>query len=116
MKAEQPSSSTAEATTNRYNSRTADKFVLRMPDGMRSRIEALASDRHRSMNSEITIRLERSFVDTDLVARQTLLIQQLSTRIHDLEEINTNLREHVKALIADCDVFNAPSRSDHEQR
>lgn len=116
MQVNQPQGSTAKATTNRYDSRTADKFVLRMPDGMRSRIEVLASERHRSMNSEITIRLERSFVDTDLVARQTLLIQQLSTRIQDLESINTNLREHVKALIADCDVCNEPSRSDHEQR
>ena len=76
MQVNQPQGSTAKATTNRYDSRTADKFVLRMPDGMRSRIEALASERHRSMNSEITIRLERSFVDTDLVTRQTLLIQQ----------------------------------------
>ncbi|WP_019409468.1 Arc family DNA-binding protein [Pseudomonas psychrophila] len=86
MQVNQPKGGTAEATTNRYDSRTADKFVLRMPNGMRSRIEALASERHRSMNSEITIRLERSFVDTDLVARQSLLIQQLSARIQELEQ------------------------------
>lgn len=86
MKVNQPQGNTAEAIKNRYDSRTADKFVLRMPNGMRSRIEALASERHRSMNSEITIRLERSFVDTDLVARQSLLIQQLSARIQELEQ------------------------------
>lgn len=85
MQVNQPQGSTAEATTNSYDSRTADKFVLRMPDGMRSRIETLACERHRSMNAEITIRLERSFIDTDLVARQSLLIQQLSTRIQELE-------------------------------
>ena len=86
MKVNQLQGNTAEAITNRYDSRTADKFVLRMPNGMRSRIEALASERHRSMNSEITIRLERAFVDTDLVARQSLLIQQLSARIQELEQ------------------------------
>ena len=86
MKVNQPQGNTAEAITNRFDSRTADKFVLRMPNGMRSRIEALASERHRSMNSEITIRLERSFVDTDLVARQSLLIQQLSARFQELEQ------------------------------
>ena len=86
MQVNQPQGNTAEAITNRYDSRTADKFVLRMPNGMRSRIEALASESHRSMNSEITIRLERSFVDTDLVARQSLLIQQLSARIQELEQ------------------------------
>ncbi|WP_019411230.1 Arc family DNA-binding protein [Pseudomonas psychrophila] len=116
MQVSQPQGSTVKATTNRYDSRTAEKFVLRMPDGMRSRIEALASERHRSMNSEITIRLERSFINTDLVERQSLLIQQLSTRIDDLEQINTNLREHVKDLIADCDVFSEQLGNGHEQR
>ena len=54
-------------------------------------------------------------VDTDLVTRQTLLIQQLSTRIHDLEEINTNLREHVKALIAESEGFGA-SRGRYQRK
>jgi hypothetical protein len=36
-----------------YSSRTADKFVVRFPDGMRERIAQLARVNHRSMNSEI---------------------------------------------------------------
>lgn len=44
-----------------YNSRTAEKFVIRLPDGMRSRIADMAVVNHRSMNSEIIQRLEQSF-------------------------------------------------------
>lgn len=43
-----------------YSSRTADKFVVRLPDGMRERIADVARNHHRSMNSEIISRLERS--------------------------------------------------------
>ena len=85
MQVNQPKGSTSEATTNIYTSRTADKFVLRMPYGMRTHIETLAGKNQRSMNGEMIIRLERSFIATDLVAQQQLLIQQLSTRIQELE-------------------------------
>ena len=44
-----------------YNSRTADKFVVRLPEGMRERLSDAARDRLRSMNSEIIHRLEDSF-------------------------------------------------------
>lgn len=46
-----------------YSSRTADKFVVRLPDGMREKIAAVARDHHRSMNSEIIARLDRSLND-----------------------------------------------------
>lgn len=36
-----------------YSSRNADKFVVRLPEGMRDRIGLRAKDKHRSMNSEI---------------------------------------------------------------
>jgi Arc-like DNA binding domain. len=42
-----------------YSSRTADKFVVRLPDGMRERIAEVARNHHRSMNSEIIARLNR---------------------------------------------------------
>lgn len=46
-----------------HGSRVADKFVVRLPDGMRERIAVVARDHHRSMNSEIIARLERSLND-----------------------------------------------------
>ena len=42
------------------NSRTADKFVVRLPKGMRQLIADVAKNYHRSMNSEIVARLECS--------------------------------------------------------
>lgn len=41
----------------KFPSRTADKFMMRMPDGMRDRLSALAKNNHRSMNAEIVARL-----------------------------------------------------------
>src|SRR5690606_126511 len=48
-----------------YSSRTADKFVVRLPDGMRERIADVARNHHRSMNSEIIARLEQSLLQED---------------------------------------------------
>lgn len=38
----------------------ADKFMLRMPDGMRDRISEAAKKNNRSMNSEMIARLEQT--------------------------------------------------------
>ncbi len=40
------------------NSRNADKFVVRLPDGMRARIAVLARQQHRSMNAYIICKME----------------------------------------------------------
>lgn len=36
-----------------FSSRTADKFVIRLPDGLRERIAKIAEAQHRSMNSQM---------------------------------------------------------------
>jgi len=41
-----------------YNSRTADKFVVRLPDGWRERVAEFARVNHRSMNSHILTYIE----------------------------------------------------------
>nr|WP_253485733.1 Arc family DNA-binding protein [Pseudomonas fluorescens] len=43
-----------------YNSRTADKFVVLLPDGLRGRISEAAENNHRSMNGEIVARIDGS--------------------------------------------------------
>lgn len=45
---------------NASTSQTAEKFVVRLPKGMRRRIADAARAYHRSMNSEIVARLEHS--------------------------------------------------------
>lgn len=39
---------------------TADKFMLRLDDGMRDELKAIAAKNRRSMNAEINIRLTAS--------------------------------------------------------
>jgi hypothetical protein len=48
-----------------YPSHQLDKFMLRLPDGMRRNIEEEAAMNGRSMNAEIVNRLERSFQYND---------------------------------------------------
>ncbi|MCE0874085.1 Arc family DNA-binding protein [Pseudomonas monteilii] len=67
------------------NSRTADKFVVRLPDGLRADIAMLAEDNDRSMNSEIVNRLKRSITQDQLNEEQTKLIGMLLQRITELE-------------------------------
>ena len=43
------------------DSRTADKYVMRLPDGLRDRIKEIAKANRRSMNAEIVLVLERAF-------------------------------------------------------
>ena len=69
-----------------YSSRTADKFVVRLPDGMRERIAEVARNHHRSMNSEIIARLEQSLI------QEGVLGDELSMRL-DSPELSLNERE-----------------------
>lgn len=41
--------------------RDSDKFMLRLPDGMRERIKAAADRHNRSMNAEIVATLEEAY-------------------------------------------------------
>lgn len=41
--------------------RDSDKFVLRLPEGMRDRIKAAADQNNRSMNAEIVATLEEKY-------------------------------------------------------
>ena len=69
-----------------YSSRTADKFVVRLPDGMRERIAEVARNPHRSMNSEIIARLEQSLI------QEGALGDEPSLRL-DSPELSLNERE-----------------------
>ncbi len=45
-----------------YPSETADRYIVRFPEGMRDRLKQAAADNNRSMNAEIIARLEQSFM------------------------------------------------------
>ena len=69
-----------------YSSRTADKFVVRLPDGMRERIAEVSRNHHRSMNSEIIARLEQSLL------QEGALDDDLNMRL-DSPELSLHERE-----------------------
>lgn len=48
--------------------REHDKFMLRLPDGMREEIASEAKNNGRSMNTEIVVRLRQSLDRGDVVA------------------------------------------------
>lgn len=62
-------------SANQYDSRTADKFVVRLPDGLRADIEVAANAADRSMNS-VFVQAMRQYLDEQ--NRQTLLLDALA--------------------------------------
>lgn len=50
-----------KATINTGISRQSDKYLVRLPDGMRDALVAAATDAKRSMNAEVVARLASSF-------------------------------------------------------
>ena len=61
-----------------YDSRTADKFVVRLPDGLRADIEAAANTGDRSMNS-VFIQAVRQYLDGQ--NRQQILLDALANTV-----------------------------------
>ncbi|MBD9402096.1 Arc family DNA-binding protein [Comamonas sp. CMM02] len=49
------------ATDTPTTGRDSDKFMLRLPDGMRDRLKEVAKSNNRTLNAEIVARLDESF-------------------------------------------------------
>ena len=80
-----------------------DKFIVRLPDGMRDRIGIAARENKRTMNAEIVARLEASFrAEGQAVAANDPDFVQLRDRIESLEEqvggLTEGHSEHEKRL------------------
>lgn len=91
----------------RFPSQTADKYVVRFPEGMRDRIAEAAKANNRSMNAEIVARLDGSFkglfddldawaADKAEDARSKLLLKD--SLISDLIRDGVNLRHNLLHL------------------
>lgn len=61
-----------------FSSRTADKFVVRLPDGMRDEVDIAADQLDTSMNT-IFIQALRQFLDGN--KRQALLLDALAAAV-----------------------------------
>ncbi|MGA2057952.1 MAG: Arc family DNA-binding protein [Bradyrhizobium sp.] len=64
--------------------RASDKFILRLPDGMRAKIQALAEQKGRSMNSEIVAALEKYIEADDSIGLVWDAIEEIQNQIRDL--------------------------------
>jgi plasmid stability protein len=87
-----------------YSSRTADKFVVRLPDGMRERIADVARNHHRSMNSEIIARLEQSMLQEGALGDElNLSLDSPELSLHErelLQRFRQLSRRQQNALVA----------------
>lgn len=84
----------------RFPSDTADRFQLRMPDGMRDRIKEAAAKSGRSMNAEIIHRLEHSLYYSD-AAEKGSSVDVMFKAVDELKEtinrlIDAKLQERLK--------------------
>lgn len=80
--------------------RGSDQFPLRLPDGMRDKIGAAATENGRSMNAEIVARLEGSFDDADKFAEARAEIEKLSNQLAYEEGKNASFAQTL-GLFAD---------------
>ncbi|MFG1184329.1 Arc family DNA-binding protein [Xanthobacter aminoxidans] len=79
--------------------RDFDKFMLRMPEGMRDRITREAKANGRSMNAELIARIEKTLEDDSALVKLTDRVQELEAdfekRLQDIELKLYDVIEHV---------------------
>lgn len=93
----------------RYPSELQDRFMVRLPEGMREQLKAAATATKRTMNAEIVARLEASLEEEanarSKLAASRILAADLSmhpspenTRLTQLEERVRKLETTIKKL------------------
>lgn len=69
--------------------RDLNRFLVRMPDGMRDRISVEAKANNRSMNAEIVARLEASFDEKDA---KPFTFEEIAALVDEIREMRSNLK------------------------
>lgn len=70
--------------------RGSEQFVLRMPDGLRTKIARLAKANGRSMNAELVDRIEKSMTDTTIVKQLEEQVELLWEAVGELQQDRHN--------------------------
>jgi hypothetical protein len=90
-----------------------DKYIVRLPDGMRDRIAEAAKENNRSMNAEIVARLERSFnVVVEFQAPESAAAR--AVQIFE-GELKKGVKQAIDKLLMSSISITSPD-SDHVQR
>lgn len=74
-----------------YPSETQDRFMVRLPDGMRDKIRVAADAAKRTMSAEIVARLEATFQD-DFGVPDFVTGDRIDTLSEDLEALRAEVR------------------------
>jgi predicted transcriptional regulator len=88
-----------KAGRSKREGRVGDQFVVRLPDGMRDRIAAIAADTKRSMNTIIVhaLALQLENVERDLedqIAELWRKVETLESKVRELDgQINIRIEE-----------------------
>lgn len=75
-----------------------DKYVLRMPDGMRDGLKVAASENGRSLNAEIVARLEKS-LDVEFYTRSLIAANAEIVRLENELDKASVERAEMRAVI-----------------
>lgn len=76
----------------------ADTLLIRLPVGMRGRIEHAAKEAGRSMNDEVMARLEQSFKNLDTADTLVGKVEYLERQNKELWEALEDLRHNIGVL------------------
>lgn len=86
-------------TPKKSSLQAEDKYIVRFPEGMRSRIAEQAKNNGRSMNAEIVARLEKSFMDEPLDPVSLSGIQkEILGLVEENVKMRTLLTEHLEFI------------------
>lgn len=84
----------------------ADKFMLRMPEGLRDRLKAEAEASKRSMNAEIIARLEASLDPIiSRVSVNELSDDELRDRYVEINRVFNEVAEKLAPVVKNMNVF-----------
>ena len=98
--------------TEDQNRTLQDKFMLRLPDGMRERIREAAEQNKRSMNAEIIARLEASFSPATDQGGITVPRHEWLKMLHEIERF----AEGAEKIIEAGRVISTKHKSESEKR
>lgn len=79
-------------------SRESDKFILRLPAGMRDKIAARAATNGRSMNSEIIAILEPHIEDDEFSAEMYRLVEDIQKQMKEQQARSARLEDAVSSF------------------
>ncbi|MDU9005738.1 Arc family DNA-binding protein [Sedimentitalea todarodis] len=84
-----------------------DKFVLRLPNGMRDKIKLAASNSNRSMNAEVVAALEKWLERADPIESH---LKELKAEAENMTHQRRSIEDQLKMIISKIDALESHRR------